>query len=156
MTEFPASTVYQLKRAELAVRNCVEAVLRDMELTPNQLLVLALLERGEASSAAELARSMGIQPQSVTELIGPLQRNGMISRKPDAANKRVLRIRVTAAGKRLFLKATEAAMRMEQELLANFNATDLQSLNRSLDYLVTHAEAHSCYSKPRRRPASAA
>jgi hypothetical protein len=40
MTELPVSTVYLLKRAELAVRGCVEVALGGVDLTPSQYFIL--------------------------------------------------------------------------------------------------------------------
>jgi DNA-binding MarR family transcriptional regulator len=83
MAEQPVSTVYLLKRAELAVRGCVEVALSAVDLTPSQYFILVLVKSGDASSSAELARAMGVLPQSMTELIAPLEKQGAIVRQPD-------------------------------------------------------------------------
>jgi DNA-binding MarR family transcriptional regulator len=150
MTELPVRTVYLLKRAELAVRGCVEIALSGVDLTPSQYFTLYLVKVGEATSSAELARAMGVLPQSMTEVIGPLEKNGAIARRPDPDNNRILRIELTAAGDRLFAKATEIAIRVEQELLAGFDVRDLAHLNRLLGDLTHAAEAHSYHPKLRR------
>lgn len=140
MLRTPASTVFSLKRAELAIRSCLETALREVDLTPNQLLVLSLLDLRRATSSAELARAMGILPQSVTELVAPLERSGLLKRTPDAANRRILRIELTAAGRRLYARATEIAMRVEQDMLEGFTAAGIERLNRALQTLISNAE----------------
>ena len=40
MYKRPVGTIYLLKRAELAVRGCMEVVLAEFDLTPAQFLVL--------------------------------------------------------------------------------------------------------------------
>ena len=70
-------TVYLLKRAELAVRSCVEAALAPFRLTPTQFLLLLRLEDSGGMSSAELARAAGVRPQSIVDLIGPLEREGL-------------------------------------------------------------------------------
>ena len=150
MADFPVSTVYLLKRAELAVRGCVEVALGAVELTPSQYFILFLVKCGEATSSAELARSMGVLPQSMTELIAPLEKKGAIVRKPDPANNRILRIEVTAAGERLFAKGTEVAIRIEKELLEGFDARELKAVNRFFGELTEKAESHSFHPKLRR------
>jgi DNA-binding MarR family transcriptional regulator len=150
MAELPVSTVYLLKRAELAVRGCVELALSGVDMTPSQYFILLLVNSGEASSSAELARSMGVLPQSMTELIAPLEKQGAIVRQPDPDNNRILRIALTAAGERLFAKATEIAIRLEQELLEGFEERELGQLNRLLAALTAKAEAHSYHPKLRR------
>ena len=144
------STVYLLKRAELAVRGCVEVALGAVGLTPSQYFSLFLVKSGEATSSAELARSMGVLPQSMIELIAPLEKSGAIVRRPDPANNRILRIEVTAAGEKLFAKGTEAAIRIERELLLDFDTRELAAVNRFLGALTASAEGHSFHPKLRR------
>ena len=150
MADSPAGTVYLLKRAELAVRGCVEVALGAADLTPSQYFILFLVKCGEATSSAELARAMGVLPQSMTELIAPLEKRGAIVRRPDPANKRILRIEMTAAGERLFAKGTEVAIRIERELLEGFDARELVAVNRFFGELTAKAESHSFHPKLRR------
>ena len=143
-------TVYLLKRAELAVRGCVEIALAAADLTPSQYFILLLIKRGGATSSAELSRAMGVLPQSMTELIAPLEKRGAIVRQADPANNRILRIELTSAGDRLFDKGTEIAIQLERELLEGFAPKDIEQLNRSFDELIAKAEAHSFHPKLRR------
>src|SRR5262249_39072484 len=144
------STVYLLKRAELAVRGCADLALGVVDLTPSQYFILFLVKCGEATSSAELARSMGVLPQSMTELIAPLEKKGAIVRKPDPVNNRLLRIELTAAGEKLFAKGTQAAIQLENELLDDFDARELAAVNRFLGDLTARAEGHSFHPKLRR------
>ena len=142
-------TIYLLKRAELAIRGCMEGAFGEVDLTPSQYFILFLVKTGGASSSAELARAMGMLPQSMTELIAPLEKDGAIARRPDPSNNRILRIELTAAGDRLFLKATQIAIRMERELLAGFDERELVRLNQTFEALIATAEAHSHHPKVR-------
>ena len=150
MPELPTSPVYLLKRAELAVRGCVEMALGEVALTPSQYFVLFLVATGEATSSAELARATGVLPQSMTELIALLEKRALIARTPDSVNNRILRIELTAAGARLFEKATEVAIRVERELLEDFEPREIDELNRLFGALIASAERHSYHPKLRR------
>src|SRR5262249_29226468 len=132
------------------VRGCVDVALGAVDLTPGQYFILFLVKCGEATSSAELARAMGVLPQSMTELIAPLEKKGAIVRNPDPANNRILRIEVTATGERLFAKGTEVAIRIEQELLDGFDARELKTVNRFFGELTAKAESHSFHPKLRR------
>jgi DNA-binding MarR family transcriptional regulator len=156
MADAPVSTIYLLKRAELAVRGCVEVALGSEDLTPSQYFILVLVKSGEANSSAELARATGVLPQSMTELIAPLEKRGAIVRRPDPSNNRILRIELTAAGERLCEKATAIAIRVEAELLAGIDARDVAALNRLLTELTAKAEGHSYHPKLRRITKAAA
>jgi len=156
MAETPVGIVYLLKRAELAVRGCVELAFAAVDLTPSQYFILFRVKCGAATSSAELARAMGVLPQSMTELLAPLEKRGAIVRRPDPANNRILRIELTPAGIRLFEKGTEIAVRMERELLEGFQEQDLLTLRRLFGDLIASAEAHSFHPKLRRLHKTAA
>jgi DNA-binding MarR family transcriptional regulator len=156
MSELPASPVYLLKRAELAVRGCVEKALGEVALTPSQYFVLFLVVTGDATSSAELARATGVLPQSMTELIALLGKRGLIARTPDGANSRILRIEVTTAGRKLFERATEVAIRVERELFEDFDPREVEKLNRLFARLIASAERHSYHPKLRSLPKAAA
>ncbi len=155
MADLPSSSVYLLKRAELAVRGCVEMALRDVALTPNQYFILLLVQTGEATSSAELARAMGVLPQSMTELIAPLEKRGAILRRRDSDNQRILRIALTAGGEKLFEQATALAIRLERELLEVFDSRQIEQLNTSFTALIASAEQHSLHPALRRRAEAA-
>lgn len=145
-----------LKRAELAVRGCAEALLLPFGLTPAQFLVLFRLKGSTTNiSSADLARAAGIRPQSVVDLIGPLERRGLIKRREAPEHRRILRITLSAAGEQLFARALPAAARLESELLANLNASELSGLRNGLEKLLANAEAHESHPAMRRSAAAA-
>lgn len=145
-----------LKRAELAVRGCAEALLVPFGLTPAQFLVLFRLKQSTNNvSSAELARAAGIRPQSVVDLIGPLERRGLIKRREAPEHRRILRITLSAAGEQLFARALPAAAQLERELLANLNAAELAGLRNGLEKLLANAEAHESHPAMRRSAAAA-
>ena len=87
-----AQDVEERRVGAYEVRGCVEVALAPFGLTPTQFLVLVRLKSSEGLSGAELARATGVRPQSITELIGPLERDGLITRKEAPEHKRILRI----------------------------------------------------------------
>jgi DNA-binding MarR family transcriptional regulator len=135
------STVYLLKRAELAVRGCVEVALTPFGLTPTQFLVLVRLKSSEGLSGAELARAAGVRPQSITDLVGPLEREGLITRREAPEHKRILRIRLSPAGEQLLARAFPVAQRLEKELLGDLDGAEVDRLRQGLLKILTSAEA---------------
>jgi DNA-binding MarR family transcriptional regulator len=149
-------TVDLLKRAELAVRGCAEAILVPFNLTPAQFLVLFRLKYSTHNvSSADLARAAGIRPQSVVDLIGPLERAGLIKRREAPEHRRILRITLTAAGEQLFARALPVAAQLERELLATLTATELSGLRKGLEKLLANAEVHELHPTMRRSVAAA-
>jgi len=148
-------TVYLLKRAELAVRSCVEIALAPFRLTPTQFLVLVRLRHSKGLSSAELARAIGVRPQSIVDLIGPLERAGLIKRREAPEHRRILRISLSAAGEQLLARALPVANQLEKELLTDLTAPQLARLRAGLTKLLANAEAHETHPVVRRSAAVA-
>lgn len=53
------------------------------DLTPSQVSVLYRLEKEGPATSSSLARAEGMRPQSMSEIIAPLQESGLISGSPD-------------------------------------------------------------------------
>lgn len=61
--------------------------------------ILALLKLQPEISQKELCAILDIRPQSMGELLAKLERSGLITRTPSEADRRVMDIRLTEAGK---------------------------------------------------------
>ena len=154
MSDTPGSIVYLLKRTELAVRSCVEVALVEFDLTPNQFHMLLRLHQQDGMSAAQLARSLGVRPQSTGEIIAPLERKALIRREESPEHRRILRISLTAAGRQLLARASRVAMQLEEELLEDLNAIELKALRNGLGKLLASAQQHECHPEVRRLAAT--
>jgi DNA-binding MarR family transcriptional regulator len=104
---------YLLRQASAAVRLSMERELADLAVTPPQFSALTmLLAYGELSNA-ELARLTLQTPQTANVIIGNLERRGLVVKRPDDSNGRILRLVITADGKRLAEKCKVRADRIE-------------------------------------------
>ncbi|HEY1284072.1 MAG TPA: MarR family transcriptional regulator [Steroidobacteraceae bacterium] len=145
MNANPVGTLYLLKRAELAVRSCMEVALCEFGLTPTQFLMLFRLYRRNRVSAAELAREIGVRPQSIIEVIRPLERRHLLKREPSPEHRRILHTRLTPAGEKLLLEGLEVAARIERELLTGLTSEELTGFSETLARLWERAERHELY-----------
>jgi DNA-binding MarR family transcriptional regulator len=145
MYKRPVGTIYLLKRAELAVRGCMEVVLAEFDLTPAQFLVLFRMRDRTDFSAAALAREVGVRPQTLITLIAPLERRGILEREPSPAHRRVLPHRLTPAGKKLLAGALRVAGQIEADLLASVDDRKLSVLQEVLTKLWEGAQAHESH-----------
>jgi DNA-binding MarR family transcriptional regulator len=139
MRRSSVGTVYLLKRAELAVRMCMDVVLADFGLTPAQFLLLFQLRDRHDQSAAALAREIGVRPQSIGEIIGPLERKQLLQRDASPGHRRILHTRLTPAGRKLLMKALDIAARVEAELLSNLADGEIAALQDGLTALGRRA-----------------
>jgi DNA-binding MarR family transcriptional regulator len=104
---------YLLRQASAAVRLSMEREFADLEVTPPQFSALTMLLAYGDLSNAELARLTLQTPQTANVIIGNLERRGLVVKRPDETNGRILRLVITADGKRLAEKCKVRADRIE-------------------------------------------
>ena len=127
------------------MRNCAEVALAPFGLTPALFLVLFRLRESDGVSSADLARTLGVRPQSIVDLIQPLERSGLIRRRQAREHRRILRISLTAAGARLLNRTIPTARQLEEELFAGLSAQQLAQLRDGLTHLLAKAQAHETH-----------
>jgi len=69
-------------------------------LTPSQISALSTAERLGTPTLGELASAEQVQPPSMTRMAGALEAAGMLERLVEPADGRVVRVRVSADGRR--------------------------------------------------------
>ncbi len=91
-------------------------------------------------SMSELASRRGMAMNSATALVDRLSQAGLLERRPDPADRRVVRVGVTDEGRRL-REAISARRRAEYErLLASLSPEELQTLHAAVPALARLAE----------------
>ena len=82
-------------------------------LTTLQFTTLSVLSRhGAPLSTSQLARRAFMTPQSMSEVIHALERNGLIRRNPHPNHRRTLPATITAKGRRVLAACDEAVSRV--------------------------------------------
>lgn len=74
-------------------------------ITPSQLSALATVERFGPVTLGELAAYERVQPPTMTRIVAALADAGLVTREVDADDRRVARVRVTPAGRRLLARS---------------------------------------------------
>ncbi len=69
-------------------------------LTPSQMAALAAVERLGKPTLGELAASEQVQPPSMTKMVVGLEAAGLVTRREDDADRRVVRVALTSEGRR--------------------------------------------------------
>ena len=123
---------YLLRQAHSVHRIRMERALHDMDVTLPQFSVLTMLAAYPGTSSAELARLSLLTPQTMSVIVGNLERTGLISRRPHAQHGRVLTIDITESGLQLLARCKLAAQQAETALLKNVSPADEIAVRRWL------------------------
>jgi DNA-binding MarR family transcriptional regulator len=132
----PPRTIYLLRQAQLLTYAQMVEPLKAFDLTPAQYVVLSLSRSEDGRSAADLARRSHITPQSMNEIIAVLDRKGLIQRREDPDNRRILRVTLSKDGKKLLADCDKQIDRMESEFFRCLNEKELATLRTLLAKLL--------------------
>lgn len=94
-----------LQRAARAVGRRFDEALRPMGLSHGQFSLLISLNRPEAPKLGDVARLLGMDRTTLTANLKPLERRGLLSVAPDAADRRSRRLSLTEDGEALLVQA---------------------------------------------------
>ena len=133
---------YLVKRLELAVRSEIDATVGQYGVTVLQYTALSVLARHPGLSSAQLARRSFVSMQAGSEMVGVLERKGLISRSPHESNRRVLRISLTSAGEELLHACQPAIDDLERRMLKQLSDERLQSLRDDLAVCIEELSHH--------------
>lgn len=132
---------FYIKAAETVQRALTEPHLKRIGVTYVQLALLLSISQAPNASAAELARRIGITPQSIGEVISALLRKNLIARTEDEATRRVLRLSLLPAGEAVLDKAETLLDAIEAEWAAGIDPADLRIVKEILGKLIDRQQA---------------
>ena len=125
--------LYLIKGLEMAERARLEEVLRPLGVTLHQYTVLSLLERREGLSSAQLARRHFVTPQAMHQLIATMERDRLIERRSDEANRRILRAWLSERGAEVLRSCHEVVDGLEERMLSALTPDEAVMFGRMLE-----------------------
>jgi MarR family transcriptional regulator for hemolysin len=99
-------------------------------------LVLVSLKSRSLASQRELAEVMGIREATLTHHLTSMEAAGLISRRREAANRRVQVVELTEAGEEMFGRLAGVAMSFDKKLRRGIPAADVAALEDILARLA--------------------
>ena len=123
-----ARTLLLVRMLELELYHRMLESLALFELTPTQYMVLSLASDHASLSIADMARRFQIAPQSMNQTVAMLLRKRLIGRRESPAHKRILHIKVTAAGKRLLARCDAVIDQVEHSAFGDLAPRELSAL----------------------------
>jgi DNA-binding MarR family transcriptional regulator len=124
----PRNVPRLLTRVRIAVLDALDRELAPFDISAAQLIILALLANGEATSAAGLCKGISYDPGAMTRMLDRLEQKGLIRRKPDPDDRRTTKLELTAEGRALYPKLAETKNAVQRQFLRGFDEADLDTL----------------------------
>jgi DNA-binding MarR family transcriptional regulator len=117
----------------------------DITITPAQSRLLRTVAHYDAPPRmADLAARLEVVPRAVTSLVDGLEASGRVRRVPDPANRRVVRIELTDAGRDTLRQLRTARRAAAEDILAPLTAEQREVLGGLLSALVDARPERHC------------
>ena len=119
---------HQLFQLLHTMRRQVDQRMAEHDLTDAQWRPVWLLAIGRVSTPLELARELEMDPGAMSRLIDRLAAKGLIERERSAADRRVVHLRLTPAGKAVAAQVPHVLADVNNHFLAGFSKTEWRQL----------------------------
>ena len=127
----PLEVADALHSACIRVLRRVRAADSATGLSAPKLSALSVLAFGGAMSLTQLARAEQVTAPTMSKLVGDLEAEGLVAKRADRADKRGLRIEITAKGKALFDQGRRARLTLLRGKLAKLPKAELEKLREA-------------------------
>jgi DNA-binding MarR family transcriptional regulator len=129
----PQRLTYAIGGLDRLLRRHMTDALAPLGITLAQYTALSVLEARGALSNAQLADRSFITPQSSNEVMSVMASRGFVTREADPTHRRVILLRLTAAGAAM-LRECEAVLRpLETRMLGACPADTAAQIQRTLE-----------------------
>jgi DNA-binding MarR family transcriptional regulator len=123
-----------------SLRDPLAASCAELELSAPQVHTLLALGHEGALAMGDLARRVAITEKTVTGLVDRLQRDGLVERRRDEADRRVIHVALTGPGEALARRLDAEMLQALTRLLGRLDAGDRRDLFRIIEKLTDSLE----------------
>ena len=125
----------KLMRVARAHRTVAASLLSEVGLHPGQEALLMELWDHDGRTQADLAESLGVEPPTVTKMLQRMEHGDLVDRRPDATDRRAIRVFLTPKGRRLKSKVDKLWSELEARTLDGLSDRQQSSLRSLLNAL---------------------
>ena len=136
MSQLDACSTFLVRHAWLSLRGVVAEALVQHELSVAQFASLLMLDESPGLSVADVARKVSTARQSANEMLGGLERAGLVERRPHPTDRRSQQIFLTDAGRARLDEAVPTVRAVEARLAAGFTAEEIAVVNAWLQRMT--------------------
>ena len=101
------------------MRRLVDAELSECGLSLSRTKILSELRQNGPLNQSSLATIFDLAPRTMTELVDTLERDGLVERRPDPADRRARHVHLTPAGNRAQEQASAIRTRLIDSVLGS-------------------------------------
>ena len=99
----------------------------------------------DGTPSTKLGPKMGMEPRSLTRMIKSLENNGLIERKSDSKDKRLVKLFLTKKGRELRKKAREYVIHFNETIYENIDQKDIKTCFEVLKKINTLIDQNNIF-----------
>ncbi len=123
-----ARAFFYVQQVEQLVRRRLDECLQPDGVTAGQYMVMNLIIHHEPVSSAELARRANMTAQSMGEFIKNLETKQFVTRTIDPTNRRVIKVSLTTAGRKLMMHCESKVDQAERDFFDCLNGEEVAQM----------------------------
>ena len=104
-------------------------------VTAPHLSALSVLVFGGSRTLGELAQAEQVRPPSITRIVQNLEADGLVEREPDAADRRIVRVRATEKGRQILEEGRRRRISDLAGRLAPLGDGEMEMLERAAELI---------------------
>lgn len=126
---------YLLRSVAFIVKKRGREILSNFEITPPQFNALLVLIRHGNLTMGELCGQLYLASSTVTDLTDRMEKNELVARERDPADRRVIRLKVKEKGHQLIDTVMKARKEYLAAILHDLDPTERDHLIRALEHI---------------------
>jgi DNA-binding MarR family transcriptional regulator len=123
---------FALTKARNLVATEIDAALKDLDISSQQMGIVLSLQRGSAATPFELSKLLGIDTGLMTRMLDKLEAKGLLARSRSVEDRRVVNLQLTRKGEQVAAQIPGIVPPVLNARLRNFSRAEFEELKRLL------------------------
>src|SRR4029077_21111955 len=134
------SVAFMLSSLGYAISRGFHEVLRPLALEPGEFALLRAVAASDGEAQHALAERLHISPSWMVAVVDELEKRGLLERRPHARDRRIRKLHLTAASKKLLKQAEQRARRFDAQVAGPLSEAEILELLELLDRVAAGLE----------------
>ena len=121
-----------------AYRTLSDTFMDQITMHRAQATLLCKLYIQDGMTQSEIAQQLGVQGATVTDMLQRMEENGLVTRRRDYDDNRLVRVYLTDEGREKERSITEQFLKLEGHIFENFDEDERAQLRHFLTRMLTN------------------
>lgn len=123
------------------LRTAIDASVDQVGMHRGQAMLLCQVAKQDGMTQSELAQALSVQGATITNLLKRMEDAGMVVRRRDDEDNRLVRVYVTDEGRQREEAITEQFEQLIKQMFAGMCGEEYESFRRTIGQLMTNLES---------------